>query len=147
MPQVLSFLVSAIWHGIEPGLFVTFFGFGMVLYMWKVAEKTKLVDAIARTVPFFVYHPVRWLFIYFIACYYVICFELRHFSVFLELHAKFYHVGTWLIPLLCLAVTFMPKVKRQRPQSSTSTLEKQADDSGVSSTNASPTINEKKKTK
>lgn len=145
MPQILSFFASAVWHGIEPGLFVTFFGFGLLLFLFKVGQQTVLCDSISRALPFYVYHLPRWIFFWFLACYYEICFELRHIKAFGQVHAEFYHVGAWLTPLLCVLVYLMPKVKRARssdsPQANSAGKQDKADDQGNAmrtSTEASP---------
>ena len=40
MPQFTSFLISSAWHGLELGLFVCMFGFGLLLAMYKLTVST-----------------------------------------------------------------------------------------------------------
>ncbi len=30
-------------------------------------------------------------------------------------HSNLYYLGTWLVPLMCIAATLMPKVRRAKP--------------------------------
>lgn len=114
MPQILCFLVSSIWHGLELGLFACMFGLGLVLALYKTTVNTVICATISKNVPFVIYHPFKWFFFYYLACYYEICFELRYFSVFTAVHATMYHVGTWLPWLIMIVASFLPKVRRPR---------------------------------
>ena len=76
--------------------------------------KTQLCDWVLRKVPFAVYHPVKWFFFYFTASYFEICFQLRVVSKIIVVHSNLYYLGTWMIPLMCLIATFMPKVRRAK---------------------------------
>ncbi len=41
-------------------------------------------------------------------------------------HSNLYYLGTWLVPLMCIAATFMPKVRRAKPaQTETKTESKE----------------------
>jgi len=44
MPALMTFVVSAIWHGFYPGLYMFFFGAGFCEVIAKMASKTVLVD-------------------------------------------------------------------------------------------------------
>ena len=124
MPQIICFLVSSIWHGLELGLFVCMFGLGLVLALYKSTVNTQICASFCKTVPFVVYHPFKWFFFYYLACWYEICFELRYFSVFMRVHGTMYHVGTWLPPLIMVIASFLPKVRRPRtPTATTKTQE------------------------
>jgi len=68
-------------------------------------------------VPYVVYQPFKFLFFYFLASWFEICFELRHFSVFMKVHATMYHVGSWLPVLICIFANFLPKVRKPRAAS------------------------------
>ena len=114
MPQLICFLVSSIWHGLEVGLWVCMFGFGMLLALYNITSRTQLCNWIGTNVPFVIYQPFKWLFFYFCASWIEICFELRYFSVFYKVHATMYHVGTWLPILICIVFSFLPKVRRPR---------------------------------
>ena len=65
-------------------------------------------------VPFYVYHPFKFLFMYYLACYYEICFETRYISKFSKIHGTMYHIGTWLPPLICIIAMILPKARRPR---------------------------------
>jgi len=39
-PMLITFIVSAAWHGMELGFFVMFIGFGIMEYAIKLSEKT-----------------------------------------------------------------------------------------------------------
>ena len=119
MPQILCFLVSSIWHGLELGLFVCMFGFGLLLALYKVVVSTKLCDIFCKIVPFAVYHPFKFAFFYYMSSYYEICFEMRYLSVFTRIHGTMYHLGTWLPPLIILIALFLPKVRRPRKDATT----------------------------
>ena len=114
MPQIVCFLVSSIWHGLELGLWVCMFGFGMLLALYNITSRTQLCQGIAKNVPFVIYHPLKWLFFYFCASWIEICFELRYISVFWKVHATMYHVGTWLPILIIIVFSQLPKVRRPR---------------------------------
>jgi len=125
MPQILCFLVSSVWHGLELGLFVCMFGNGLLLALYKSMANTQLCNSISKSVPFAVYHPFKFFFFFFFASYYEICFELRYPSVFLKVHGAIYHVGAWLPPLLMIVASFMPKVRRPRKDDSSKKTEPQ----------------------
>ena len=114
MPAVICFLVSSVWHGLELGLTICMFGFGLLLAVYKSTINTKLVALICKYVPFYVYHPFKFFFFFYFSSYYEICFELRWFSVFWKVHGDMYYLGAWLPPLIVIIGSFLPKVKKPR---------------------------------
>lgn len=113
--MLITFIVSAAWHGIEIGFFVMFIGFAFMEYFIKVGEKTAIAVWITNNVPFAVYHPIKWFYQYLTAAYLVISFQFLHFSKFNFVHSNLYYFCHWALPLSCLIVTVLPKVRRPRP--------------------------------
>jgi len=111
-PMVITFIVSAAWHGIQVGFFLMFFGFAVMEYIVKVGGKTKLINLILQHVPFAVYHPFKWFSQFFIGSYLVICFQMMTFERFNFVHSHLYYFGHWALPLGVVLVTVLPKVKR-----------------------------------
>ena len=121
VPMAVTFVVSAAWHGMEIGFFAMFIGFAFMEYFIKVGAKTKVANWIVTTLPFAVYHPVKWFYQYFMASYLVISFILMKFERFNYVHKHLYYFGHWALPLSCLMVTFLPKVRRARPPQDSAT--------------------------
>ena len=53
--MLITFIVSAAWHGIQVGFFVMFVGFAIMEYSIKVSERTKVCQFVTKNVPFAVY--------------------------------------------------------------------------------------------
>ena len=114
-PMAITFIVSAAWHGIEVGFFVMFIGFAFMEYFIKMGEKTTIAVWITTNLPFAVYHPFKWFYQYLTASYLCISFVFLHFEKFNFVHANLYYFCHWALPLSCLIVTILPKVRRPRP--------------------------------
>lgn len=111
-PMVVTFIVSAAWHGIQVGFFLMFFGFALCEYIVKTGERTKAAQFVTKNVPFHVYHPIKWFFQFFIGSYLVICFQMMTFERFNFVHSHFYYIGHWALPLGVILVSVLPKAKR-----------------------------------
>ena len=61
-PMIITFVVSAAWHGLELGFFVMFIGFAFMEYAVKTSEKTKVAQFVMNNVPFAVYQPFKWFY-------------------------------------------------------------------------------------
>ena len=73
-PMLTTFLVSALWHGIQVGFLVMFTGMAFMEFFIKAGSKTTIAESITTNLPFVIYHPFKWFYQYFIASYLVICF-------------------------------------------------------------------------
>ena len=60
-PMMLSFLMSAVWHGFYFGSYAFFSGLFLMDYTWKVAGKTQLAASLEATdTAKLLWKPVRW---------------------------------------------------------------------------------------
>lgn len=110
--MVVTYIVSAAWHGIQVGFFAMFTGFAIMDYTIKVSERTKVAQFVMKNVPFAVYQPIKWFYQYLMASYLVICFQLMHYEKFNYVHKNLYYFGHWALPLGAILATILPKVKR-----------------------------------
>ena len=60
VPMALTFIISALWHGLQVGFFMMFAGFAIMEYVMKMGERTTLAVWIIDTIPFILRHPIKW---------------------------------------------------------------------------------------
>jgi len=75
-PILVTFVVSAIWHGFYPGLFMFFIGAGICEVIAKLAQNTILADAFSP----FVAHKLSYIWLVWHQTGLGLCFILYSFE-------------------------------------------------------------------
>lgn len=138
MPMIMTFVVSAAWHGIMLGFFACFIGIAFVDYQFKVGEKTRIGNWVLTNVPYRVYHPFLWAYSMYLGCYCVLSFVLTSFEEFNFVYSHLYYSGHLCIFGGSIIVTILPKVsRRSTPAPSATAAAVSAATGGTSTTNSS----------
>ena len=78
--MVLTFIAASFWHGTKFNFLVYFIYFFLMVYLEKVAKRTKLCVWIGKNIPWVVYFPIKWLHNYFTLGYLGISFLVPRFA-------------------------------------------------------------------
>ena len=119
VPMLLTFIVSAVWHGPRIGFLILFIGLAFKEYFFKTASRTKIVIWIGKNVPYFVYAPIRLIYNYGTLSYLCVAFQKSKFEHFNFIHRNLYYFCYWSVPLSVLIVTYLPKERSQKPAATT----------------------------
>ena len=125
--MVITFIVSAVWHGMRIGFFVAFIGLALKEYFFKIAPKTKIVIWCSKNVPFFIYAPIRWFYNWVTVSYLCMAFILNRFDQFDFIYKNLYYFGYWSIPLSVIIVTYLPKERSKKPTATTQEAPQKSD--------------------
>lgn len=112
IPTLLTYLASALWHGIDAGYFFFFVGLGLLDVFGRIASSTKIAHTVKETVPGSILLPLVWLFNMFSLSYLGMAFVFMQYNKFKHMHSAFGHVLHYGIPLGILVVSMLPKQPR-----------------------------------
>mmetsp|Transcript_46259 Transcript_46259/g.62838 ORF Transcript_46259/g.62838 Transcript_46259/m.62838 type:complete len:186 (+) Transcript_46259:578-1135(+) len=93
MPAIMTFMVSAVWHGFYPGLFIFFIAAALLELIAKMAQKTIIVDLF----PPFLSHKLSFIWLEANKAYYGVCFMLLSLDKIRIVHGSFYYIGEILL--------------------------------------------------
>ena len=111
-PTFLTFVTSAVWHGIFSGFYVFFIAIGFMDIFAKTFERTELAHKLDQYTPY----PVKWFL-----CYYAVHINIAYFGMaFMLLFVDEYSVmfaatnwvWFWLLPIGTVIVFFLPMHKK-----------------------------------
>ena len=90
---LVSFMVSAIWHGFYPGFFHFFFWAFVLDYWNKLASKVIAQSGFPQLIPTHVTNIFCTLFYYVYCSYFALSFILLYFSDFNRVYREMYYTG------------------------------------------------------
>ena len=112
LPTILTFLISAAWHGLATGMFVAFFMCSLLDQITKAAGKTKISAFMDKNVPFLLWWPLKWYYLFWHMSYLVMCMDLYFFEKFNFVHRNLYYVGHFTLPLAVFVFNMLPREKK-----------------------------------
>jgi lysophospholipid acyltransferase len=113
-PTMLTFVTSALWHGIFSGFYLFFVAIGCLSLFCKTFERTELAHHLGANVPY----PIKWF-----VCYYFVHINIAYFGMaFMLLFVDFYtpmfaatnYVFFWLLPTFTLIAFVLPMHKKHK---------------------------------
>jgi lysophospholipid acyltransferase len=108
---MLTFVVSAIWHGFYPGFLHFFVGAGLLDYHCKLCSL--VIAPKFRWVPDWLQIVVCWIWCYSLCGYFVLSFVLLNFSDFWPVYEKMNFAGHLvLVGTIMVMVPFVPKTEK-----------------------------------
>jgi hypothetical protein len=81
VPLLYTYTVTILWHGFEPGYPISFICWAFHIYSQKTWYTTQLNGAVKRTLPWWVYTPLLFLYNMYIVFFIGTAFELRYWSL------------------------------------------------------------------
>ena len=113
IPLVITFLVSALWHGVEPGYYVFFVGLGVTDLVERLFMATRLRGSLHRNLPRPLFRALGWVWTYALVSHWGMAFVFLRWSLIYQMHLNFnfiYYKVTAVALVVCL---LLPKEKRQ----------------------------------
>ncbi|KAF7201734.1 lysophospholipid acyltransferase 2 [Nothobranchius furzeri] len=111
-PTAATFLLSAMWHGVYPGYYLTFVtGIGMTMAARAVRHNIRPYF-LASDLSKFIYDVLTWVCTQVAICYTVVPFVLLAVGPSLKFYSSWY----FSLHLLCLLITLVLPVKSKRRQ-------------------------------
>ena len=98
---MVTFFVSAIWHGFYPGFFNFFLGAGIMDVVSKRSGEV-LAPLIGDKIPGALQYLAAWIFCYVFCAYFAASFILLSFEKFHKLYASMYYLGHIILFVLLL---------------------------------------------
>ena len=111
-PAMITFLVSAVWHGFYPGYYIFFIELGLVDYISKLYGNI-LNPLVEGKLPGPLIYVIAWLWCFAWFSYINICFFLLSFENTHKVHGSMNYIGE-IILVVSMAVLYLinPKEKK-----------------------------------
>lgn len=110
--SLITFIVSAIWHGFYPGFYMFFLAAGMMDYQAKLAGQA-FSPLVEGKLPGWLVYVLSWIWCYAFCGYFCTAFVLLSFENFHKVYASMYYIGhIILIFAIVVAKALMPTEKK-----------------------------------
>jgi len=109
-PTVVTYIVSSVWHGIDPGFFVFFLFGGVLDVSARMIKASKLSE-----IPYELYYVPCLLLNRSVMSLLAIPFMFKEKSRFMPVLASFYYIPIWW-PFLQLVVGILAPKKQRKPK-------------------------------
>lgn len=120
-PTALTYIVSSLWHGLDPGFFVFFVFIGILDTAGRLLKTTKIAVFLFENLPYTVIFVPCWLMSHLMLDLLSVPFMFKDSTRFMPVLASFYYIPIWW-PILLLVIGILAP-KRPRNNQTTKTGE------------------------
>lgn len=116
VPTLITYAQSGLWHGVDWGYHIFFFGMALMDVQHRTFMQTKLHSWINATLPWIFTSSFATFWTYGGICFFGINYERKDLYVFRNVYTNLYWWGFWLYPLLIVASVFVLPKKPRAPK-------------------------------
>ena len=124
---MISYIVSALWHGIDPGYIFFFIGLGLLDVFERLMISTKICSFLGRVLPHFVIFILVKVWNALAISYVGMAFCFGSFFKFSLMHAALGYCLHYLLPIGILIAYLLPKKSRRSSQPTAEELKNKKD--------------------